>query len=279
MSERPKSLFHYTTAAGLLGILRESVLWATEARFLNDAQEAVYARDLLVSALHDIENPAALDSTHPAHSFADSFDEVFRRYMSYVEEELGSETLPVYVTCFCESGDLLSQWRAYGSDHGYAIELETDALEATLARIPGYGPSKMLMQVRYGEEEAVSVLSAAVQSVSADTNLGHVGVHAHYMALQLSAMLAGVKNPGFREEREWRLIAAFEAGDIDIAKFRLTPMAIIPYIEIPFPRDAVMSITVGPGRHAVLRKLGVERLVRTLSCDPPVICSDLPLRT
>jgi hypothetical protein len=276
MSERPKSLFHYTTAAGLLGILRESVLWATEARFLNDAQEAIYARELFVSALRDIENPA-LDPTHPGHSFADSFDEVFRRYTSQVEEELGSEQVPVYVTCFCESGDLLSQWRAYGSDHGYALELETDALEATLENVPAYG--KMLMQVRYGAEEAVSVVSAAVQSVSADSNLGHAGVHAHYMALQLSAMLAGVKNPGFREEREWRLIAAFEAGDIDIAKFRLTPMAIIPYIEIPFPRDAVMSITVGPGRHALLRKLGVERLVRTLSCNPPVICSDLPLRT
>ena len=171
----------------------------------------------------------------------------------------------MYVTCFCESGDLLSQWRAYGSDHGYAVEFETDALEAALARIPAYG--KMLMQVRYGGEEAVSVVSAAVQSVSADTNLGHVSVHAHYMALQLSAMLAGVKNPGFREEREWRLIAAFEAGDIDIRKFRPTPMAIIPYIEIPFPLDAVMSITVGPGRHALLRKLGVERLMRTLKCD------------
>ena len=68
MSERPKSLFHYTTAAGLLGILRESVLWATEARFLNDAQEAVYARDLFVSALHDIENPAFDFNTPRAYS-------------------------------------------------------------------------------------------------------------------------------------------------------------------------------------------------------------------
>jgi hypothetical protein len=35
------TLFHYTTAAGLLGILNSSTLWATDLRFLNDAQEAI----------------------------------------------------------------------------------------------------------------------------------------------------------------------------------------------------------------------------------------------
>jgi hypothetical protein len=37
------TIFHYTTATGLLGILQKFTLWASDLRFLNDAQEAVYA--------------------------------------------------------------------------------------------------------------------------------------------------------------------------------------------------------------------------------------------
>jgi hypothetical protein len=42
-------------------------------------------------------------------------------------DELASPDFLVYVTCFCESTDLLSQWRAYGSDHGYAIEFSANS--------------------------------------------------------------------------------------------------------------------------------------------------------
>jgi hypothetical protein len=44
------TLFHYTTAAGLLGILNTANIWATDLRFLNDVQEAVYAYDIAVDA-------------------------------------------------------------------------------------------------------------------------------------------------------------------------------------------------------------------------------------
>jgi hypothetical protein len=52
------TLFHYTTAAGLLGILNDLAFWATDLRFLNDAQEAVYARETLVDALLNVDTSA-----------------------------------------------------------------------------------------------------------------------------------------------------------------------------------------------------------------------------
>lgn len=116
-------LFLYTTAAGLLGILNSSTIWATDLRFLNDAQEAVYARELFVEAVRNTDNPA-LQPGHPLHQVAQEFGEEFAGYKEIVAKELHSFDFPVYVTCFCESGDLLSQWRAYGSDHGYAIEVD-----------------------------------------------------------------------------------------------------------------------------------------------------------
>jgi hypothetical protein len=210
---------------------------------------------------------------------AQEFGEEFAGYKELVAKELYALHFPVYVACFCESGDLLSQWRAYGSDHGYAIEVNADALKTAVQQIAGYEPGISLMQVRYGRDAAADVVSTAMRHLSEDTNLGHPGVHAHYMALRLTAMLAGVKHPGFQEEREWRVVAAFEDETSELVRFRSTPMAIVPYIEVPLPKDAIVTIRVGPGRHIDVREAGVRRLLRTVGCEAPVVHSEVPLRT
>ncbi len=187
--------------------------------------------------------------------------------------------MSVFATCFCEFGDLLSQWRGYGTDHGYAIEFRTDALESAVDGIANYPPSRMLMPVRYGIDAANQIVSTALHDVSQDTNLGHYGVHAHYMALRLSTLLGAIKHPGFSEEREWRVIAAFERHQLEGIQFRSSSMAIVPYIEIAFPYDSIVSVRVGPGRHVEVRQQGVQRLLRSLGYDAEVLCSDVPLRT
>src|SRR6266540_4888350 len=121
---------------GLLGILRGSAIWATDLRFLNDAQEAIYAHELFVEAVRSVDNPT-LQPGHFLHDVARSFGEEFAGYKELVSKDLLSPNFPVYVTCFCESGDLLSQWRAYGSDHGYAIEVKADALVTAVQQIAG----------------------------------------------------------------------------------------------------------------------------------------------
>lgn len=292
--QTPASLFHYTNASGLLSILSNSKIWASDLRFLNDAQEAIYALDLFRRSLTEMENPA-LNPDHPIHKYSEEFGATFEGYKSMVAAEMGSPKFPVYVTCFCEFGDLLSQWRAYGSDHGYAIELKSSELDAAIRRISGYPDARMLMPVRYGVEAATAVLSTALQVVSEDTNLGHIGVHAHYMALRLSALLATVKHPGFKEEQEWRTIAAFEQYDRSVheyipaleeydydrnlLKFRSSSMAIVPYIEVPFPKEAVVSIRLGPGRHLDIRQQGVQRLLYSLDYEAEVFSSEVPLRS
>jgi hypothetical protein len=40
---RPATLYHYTNAAGLLGIVEKRALWATDVQFLNDGEELIYA--------------------------------------------------------------------------------------------------------------------------------------------------------------------------------------------------------------------------------------------
>jgi len=282
---KTSTLFHYTTAVGLLGILSSSTLWATDLRFLNDAQEAIYAQELVADAIRGMKNPV-LDPAHFAYGMGEGPVDQFSQYQGYVLDALNSAQYGVYVACFCESGDLLSQWRGYGTDHGYAIELKTDALTAALGGLSTYPPATGLEQVRYGSDAAADVVSLAVEAVG-DFNLNHPGVKAEYKALHLSALLATLKNPGFREEEEWRLFAAFDRYQqgpmVDPAsheptRFRSTPMAIVPYIEVQLPSDAIATVRVGPGNSTDVREAGVRRLLRSLGSNATVLRSDVPLR-
>ena len=39
----PEILYHYTTQEGLLGIIKDKVIWATHTQYLNDQAEFSYA--------------------------------------------------------------------------------------------------------------------------------------------------------------------------------------------------------------------------------------------
>ena len=201
-----------------------------------------------------------------------------------VVDELQKSEFGVYVTCFCESGDLLSQWRGYGRDHGYALEIRTESLEEALANVPRYPPATGLLKVRYGHEAADVVVHRAIDQVS-QFNLNHPGVKAHYSALAVNSLLAQVKHPGFAEEQEWRLVVGLEILDeskptgVQVRTiYRATPMAIAPYIEISLPRSAIVGVRVGPGENVDVREAGVRRLIQTLGLDAAITRSEVPLR-
>src|SRR5579859_4516351 len=65
----PPVLYHYTNSTGLKGILGTSSLWATDADFLNDAQELQFGRPQLCDALI-----AQAEDLHPGDLIGDSAD-------------------------------------------------------------------------------------------------------------------------------------------------------------------------------------------------------------
>jgi hypothetical protein len=108
----PSRLYHYTNAGGLLGIIEHNMLWATHINYLNDASELHYARGLVESALSRHERTA--DSANAR--------EFVRRARGMFDV---SKTMDVFVSCFCEEGDLLSQWRGYAqAGEGYSIGVD-----------------------------------------------------------------------------------------------------------------------------------------------------------
>ena len=275
-----ETLFHYTTAAGLLGIVSSASLWATDVHFLNDAQEAVYAKEAVLEAVRRMESPTR-NPSHWAYKHGDAAHETFDGYRECILNELAEDQFGVYVTCFCEEGDLLSQWRAYGSEHGYAVEFNARAIQQAVRDLPAPGG---VIGVRYGPAAAVAAATDAVAAVEG-FNLNHPGVKAHFKARDLAMILATVKHPGFSEEREWRLFVGFDVPQLQRddspkpAQFRATGMALVPYISIDLPRESIISIRVAPGDSAEVRATGVRRLLTHFGMNAEVTASEVPYRT
>src|SRR5882724_8885709 len=51
---RPRYLYHYTNAQGLLGMLESKRIWATNSRFMNDPTEIGYAIRLVREVMESV---------------------------------------------------------------------------------------------------------------------------------------------------------------------------------------------------------------------------------
>jgi len=145
VTEEHEEIYHYTNAIGLQGIVSSQSLWATQISFLNDANEQMSFFDRRAPALFD----SAIRAASKSLMVKPKSKKVIERaggYEKWVKDEtqiflaaLREATLAFndpYVVSFCTAKDkniiqdgLLSQWRAYGPDGGYAIVFDTQKLE------------------------------------------------------------------------------------------------------------------------------------------------------
>jgi hypothetical protein len=100
--EPPKTLYHYTTHGGLLGIISNREIWASHTQYLNDVREFRHAIQIVEEQLSTMKLEYSLDQ--------ERID-----LLGEMEEALkGIETINIRVCSFSATGDSLSQWRAYG---------------------------------------------------------------------------------------------------------------------------------------------------------------------
>src|SRR5260370_25611704 len=111
-----KELFHYTTVDGLKGIIEENCIWATAASYLNDATEIEYGCALLDGVFQDWQDANEKKIEALGLQVLSELRNTFKDPLSK-----SAMTTGIYVTCFCERDNLLSQWRAYGQKGGYSV--------------------------------------------------------------------------------------------------------------------------------------------------------------
>ncbi|NOU33858.1 MAG: DUF2971 domain-containing protein [Polyangiaceae bacterium] len=267
-------LYHYTDVGGMLGVVQNRTLWATDTNFLNDTQERTFANSALEEAARLAKVPG--------------FDEEVMADQLYGRAVLGfaqSRLRNLYVVCFSAHSDLLGLWRAYGKDQGYAIGFDKEALEKLPSPWQDETPPT-LREVTYGASDELRDEIRDYLSSLNETPTAHPGVMAQY-STWLEEKLATVKHPAFADERETRLVyGSIQLEDLSpddegksVVRFRRGKFSVVPYLEVKWPREALKKIVIGPGAHWETRMAGLQRL---LAChglpDVRVEASTMPLR-
>jgi hypothetical protein len=215
-------LYHYTNPDGLIGILREKKIWATNIRFLNDTNEVIEAT-----------NTAKKILVSKKESITKSSEKNLLQMMLSNLEDLASY---FYVCSFSEDDDSLSQWRAYcpSTGGGFALGIPSQQLY-DLANEKSW----IFVKCIYDEEKKKVIIEEIIESFlneykekvinnGGDTNDLQTRITLNFKQYLLK-ISGAIKNKAFYNEREWRLISPPKM-DEEI-KFRRGSSGIIPYCE------------------------------------------------
>lgn len=319
-------LFHYTTAAGLSGIIESKSLRATHASFMNDEEEirGFYDR-ILPEILHPIYLKYAEDSKdHPEFrrrqgemSFerycVDGFEELVRKI-----KEAASAWHDHYITSFSTTTEtdswvrehgLLSQWRAYGSDGGYAIVFDAKALDEILQAEskPDQEEEFCWVDVQYsgldGNRRTSDIdtngwIGKLEEAAGAFLRSGTTDDSSKFVS-SLTVLSAIFKHQGFNEEKEVRLVLSLLGPSLEsnpaLKSIRQHPIktmvrdgTTVPYVEL-CAREVngvkqhlpIKRIIVGPHRDKSDRKRAVQLLLKQHGLNDligKVSVSDIPYR-
>jgi hypothetical protein len=278
--DTPALLYHYTDVAGLIGICASRSLRATNLRFMNDAKELSHAwklmRDVLAEAKEQATLPAQLDL----------IDEIERATST---EWAGYPNF--YSVSFTANGDLLSQWRGYGSSGGgYAIGFDPEGLVQPPSPHPQ--PERFLHRVIYDEDiqlrflrdaaAAMLELFATVDPADSDVTKSRARV---FSAMgELVGFAFGFKDPAWAEEQEWRAIHVLPDGEMDGVEFRPHSGIAMPYISLPMGtgpdgRLPIRHIVQGPRINTDIAVRSLDLLLTANGySDVDITVSSVPLR-
>ena len=137
------ALFHYTSADGLLGILSSGELWSTAYYCTNDESEITSGRGILSPMFLQETHKMVAENDPLVTTFSNRGIDIFDYARGFEQQIIGQtfSTICTYITCFCKARTkedfthgLLSQWRAYGPDGGYAIQFSRKKLSAAIEK-------------------------------------------------------------------------------------------------------------------------------------------------
>lgn len=285
-------LYHYTTAAGLVGIIRSQSVWATDYRHLNDRKEMDGER-IITEELSKIV--AACSPTDDGGATLELLEAVLK----YFSDHPPSRLFHICVASFTTQGDQLSQWRGYAQS-GYAIGIRTRNSALPQTHIPGaamgvglvkciYEETELRKRVRSIMKKSVKVLRRYARdpqrSYADRARLLKNGVT--NCLVNLGGLAPRYKDRGFREEQEYRIVALVDTRHPqkrDAIQFRATPDGrLVPYVVIPMQNKKsqlpLASLCLGPTHDPVQAESAARLMLECHGYDASVVTrSRVPFR-
>ncbi|AEU36169.1 DUF2971 domain-containing protein [Granulicella mallensis] len=293
----PTVVYHYTSLASMMKILKTQKIWATDIGYLNDVSE----RNLLLDTVDG----------HLLNFASEHRMEVEQFRISQRSQVPDGP----YVASFSAESDSLNQWRSYCPQaNGVSIGFKTECLKAVeLAWKPAYEGYKRnvwdyilpceFKRVFYVDpndgELAIKVLNSAyndalksVQELKDNYGDEFASIDA-YFRFNIEAQASFYKHKGFSSESEYRLVLPSQFQQAHQIEFRCTRSSLVPYVALNVPHskaaeemrpdvfrwDAVTEIKIGPTPNADLTQLAVFGFCRSIGLTSAnVTKSNLPYR-
>jgi len=276
--EQPqRTLYHYTSLTGLMGIIEKRNFWMSDIRYLNDSQELKHLGRWLDGIA------GRLEQSHGPKKALTQFRE-------WLQHRLLVDFGPtLFVGSFTERGNLLSQWRGY-CPHGRGVSI-------------GFSPFKLIEQTQrhsfmIGEciydsptksdlaEHVINAIISAAEHVGESSEF-HPSQSYHGVFKKIDPELlriaAVVKDDSFHEEKEWRVVSPVFTNFIEPPmKFREAPTMLIPYMEMPLADSGqklpIEDIIVGPTPTVGLSMESIVRYLRRSGIDSRIASCGIPYR-
>jgi Protein of unknown function (DUF2971) len=285
---------HYTSAETALKIIQNEQVWMRKPLVMNDFMEIQYGLNCLNASIRKYEDEIAGAFNTMFDGFWDELIKKFDAWIPVMKKQ-------TFIACLSEH-DLkenllgrLSMWRAYGGSSGVALVFKSgpflrpsDALGAYTSPV-AYSNQSEFHQSFKGFIDSVRDNADFIKSLDKDEVFDYV------FETFRSALLC-TKHPGFKEEREWRVIYSPQPTPSDhiltqtetiggipqiVAKVPLKdiPVGGLTGVEIP---SFIERIIIGPTSYpTVVKEAFVKELTEAGMTDAEnrVIISDIPLRT
>ena len=270
----PDRLFHYTDAAGLVGVLKSKCFWATETSYLNDKREIDVARSTVWQVAYSLPRNALADKYSPDEK--ELLDEFVKRAKQLRHG--------VCVVSFSEEQDKLSQWRAYGGKtERFNIGLSSAKLHECASK-----QGCVFGKCTYGGAWHRIAIEIIAKLISQYRSSDKSDLAKETLCITLERFIsrygALVKHSSFTEEAEWRIITPEIPGGAPIWNFRTKDGRIVPFVEVGV-KEALSHrdekdgprVTLGPGCTLNVTSFAVHNLLEcTIGYGVPLSLSDTP---
>ncbi|MFM6966366.1 MAG: DUF2971 domain-containing protein [Rhodoluna sp.] len=267
--DEPELLYHYTSSAGLQGILSNKNILLTERRFMNDVSESLLGKEIILSIINS--------------RIKSSNDSKIRNFYEKLLKSFISPAQNNFIFSLSDKGDDLTQWRSYASDgEGFAIAFDVAAIKNRSATNE-FGFGKIL----YNRSSYVSKINNAIDSfvsmydeLNDEDSVKWIPEIVLECDATIDAIACAYKHSSFRSEREWR-INRYPDEESEI-RIRESKNKLIPNIAINLGHEehpiGIKRIGIGPGFKDPSIRYAVEILCKNAGLSVEIYNADTPYR-
>lgn len=248
-------VYHYASAQAFKGVIESAQVWGTDFRYLNDSRELIYTWSVFVQRLEELTAQPSGD--------LDAYRAQLEALNLLDAKDLMRFDDTVYVACFSELPDAVSQWTRYGGGDGRGFALGFDSEEISAVAVPQYnhtpggrvvpvmatvggGPDSgkqveltwgaFLQKVRYGDDArdlTVKGLLSTVRRIrevdgpvgSFEQNVANCISQTHALLHQMPL----VKHSAYQDEQEHRITITEHHGGASLNQRRALSSLGEPY--------------------------------------------------